>query len=139
MEETPKFAPDTTFLQDLTNLLGYCFFVREAHTGKLVNVSDNCRHIWERETDIGHSNISENLEHIHPDDRETTLQNFKKVIKTPQHTKLEFRIILPNNQIKWVESVTFPYPANSPKPGHIIFVNRNITQSRSMEIMLNDV
>ena len=75
---------------------------------------------------------------LHPDDKENTLAALKNVAETPGkvHTS-EFRIITPNNIIKWIEN-TFHNLLNEPGVNAIVANYRDITERKINESLIKE-
>jgi PAS domain S-box-containing protein len=78
------------------------------------------------------------LETVHPEDREAAKATLARCLETRDLVRLEYRIVLPDGRVCWVESRGRSFPATLEKPGRVMGVTIDITQRKTMEIRLHE-
>ncbi len=69
------------------------------------------------------------IERIHPDDRDWVVNAMDDAIKGIQHTKIEFRVVLPNGDIRWITSeIEVETDPITGAPTKVIGSNQDITE-----------
>ena len=78
------------------------------------------------------------LETVHPDDRESAKATLARCLETRDLVRLEYRMVLPDGRVRWVESRGRSYPATLEQPERVMGVAIDITQSKMMEIRVQE-
>ena len=76
---------------------------------------------------------------IHPGDRERVKQLFKKTIQTGIGHRTEFRFVLENGSIHYMESIGRLIKNSLGEPLHVIVVSRDITDRKQAEDLIYDL
>ena len=83
-------------------------------------------------------NFDRFLETVHPDDRESVKATLAEVLETRHLARLEYRIVLPGVNVRWVASRGRSYPATSEQPERVMGVTIDITERKAMETLLHE-
>jgi len=78
------------------------------------------------------------LEKVHPEDRESAKAALARCLETRNLVRLEYRIMLPDGRVRWVESRGRSFPVTLEQPERVMGVTIDITQRKTMEIQLRD-
>ncbi len=78
------------------------------------------------------------LSHVHPDDRETLDREVRRLIRERKDTDLEFRIMKPNGEIRWLKRVGRLILDKDGKPVRMIGLTIDITERKIMEEALRE-
>ncbi len=76
---------------------------------------------------------------IHPDDRERVKKTFKETIKSGVGLHTEFRFLLQNGDIHYMESCGGLIKDNNGKPLRVVVVSRDITDRKQAEIQIHNL
>jgi two-component system sensor kinase FixL len=74
------------------------------------------------------------LQRLHPDDREITLQRLANAYQGDGHYQSEYRVLLPNGQIRWVATNGRIEPNGRGEPVRLQGVSLDITQRKQAEL-----
>jgi len=83
-------------------------------------------------------NFGRFLETVYPEDRETAKITLARCLETRDLARLEYRIVLPDGRVRWVESRGRSFPATLEQPERVMGVTIDITQRKTMEIRLQE-
>jgi formate hydrogenlyase transcriptional activator len=116
-----------------------------AEAGLWVIFTDTSR-IWatDKTREIFHFSQDEDLnferflETVHPEDREAARVALARCLETCDLVSLEYRIVLPDGRMHWVESRGRSLPATLEQPERVMGVSIDITQRKTMEIRLQE-
>ena len=76
------------------------------------------------------------LETVHPDDRNSATATLAKLRETRDLVRLDYRVVLPDGRVRWVEGRGRSYPATPEKPECVMGVAIDITPRKEMEAQL---
>jgi PAS domain S-box-containing protein len=77
------------------------------------------------------------LEIVHPEDRDLVSYGDLKAIEIGKPCDVEYRVILPNGEIRWIESKGQAYYNQTGKPLRLTGVNLDITTRKNAQLALN--
>ncbi len=106
--------------------------------GKMLYVSPSCERItgYKPEEFLKDSLLFEKI--IHPQDKKNVTDNIKKLFNKNTIIALDFRIIRPDGEIRWIGHISQPVYGNDKKPlGHRAS-NRDITENKKIENRLKE-
>jgi len=100
--------------------------------------SDKTREIFqfERGEEL---NFERFMEAVHPDNRDSVRATLEKLRETSDLVRLEYRIVLPDGRMRWVEGRGRYYPATPDKPECVMGVSIDITPRKEMEDQLREL
>ena len=78
------------------------------------------------------------LEVVHPDDRESAKATLAQCLQTRDLILLEYRIVPPNGDVRWIVSRGRSYPAAQDQPERLMGVAIDITERKAMEAKLRE-
>jgi two-component system cell cycle sensor histidine kinase/response regulator CckA len=70
---------------------------------------------------------------IHPDDRERIRKIFAETVRTGRGQRAEYRFLLPDGSVRYIESQGSVIPDEKGKPAKVIVVSRDVTERRRHE------
>lgn len=73
------------------------------------------------------------FDQIHPEDRERMKQLFRETLRTGVGRRVQFRLLLNNGTVRYLESQGHFVPGQHGKPGEVITISRDITERRQLE------
>jgi len=85
---------------------------------------------------ISHPTVEAFLDSIHPEDREYVAQHLTRAIEKGEDYTIEFRAILPDGTLRWINSKGKVYFNQSGKPIRVIGVGMDITDRKLSESAL---
>ena len=74
---------------------------------------------------------------VHPEDRDRVSYSDLQAIETGNSCDIEYRVILPDGKIRWIESKGQPYYDEAGKPLRLTGVNLDITERKNAQLALN--
>jgi diguanylate cyclase (GGDEF)-like protein/PAS domain S-box-containing protein len=83
------------------------FFLLDADGTRMLYISPAYEEIWGRSCESLYANSESWTEAIHPDDRASTDENYRKALSAG-NAEFEFRIVRPDGSIRWIEVRSFP-------------------------------
>ncbi len=66
----------------------------------------------------------------HPDDRERVTRQFRYLTVHGGSLRVEYRLLLPSGEIRWVDAIVFAVPDASGKTERVIWMRRDISERR---------
>ena len=103
------------------------FFLRDADSGRMLYISPAYEEIWGRSCESLYANPESWTEAIHPDDRASTYEKYKKGMSAGKY-EFEYRIVRPDGSIRWIEARGFPVRDDAGKIVRITGVAKDITE-----------
>ncbi|HEY6095288.1 MAG TPA: diguanylate cyclase [Gallionellaceae bacterium] len=82
---------------------------------------------------------TDSFSEIHPDDRERIRQLFRKTVLTGVGHRAEFRFVLPNGSVRYMESSGALIRSSHGDPLRVIVISRDITERKQTEILIRDL
>ncbi|WP_247233422.1 chemotaxis protein CheB [Telluribacter sp. SYSU D00476] len=73
------------------------------------------------------------LAFVHPDDRAQVQQSIRKAVTNRQDLKLEFRLLLPDNSVRWILFQTHTSYDQQEQPEQMMGVNMDISDRKMLE------
>ena len=70
---------------------------------------------------------------VHPDDRDTVRQSLARAAEERQAFELDYRLVLPDGQIRWRTAAGDAVGAEGEKATHVVGVGRDITERKEAE------
>lgn len=118
--------------QQLMKNINETFWVIKDNCIDTIFVSSAFEYIFEKkwDYDIGINNFYSS---IHPDDLSHLKSSFKKLIETGSTFHIEYRIIKPDNSIKWISSKAFPIINIDNKVIRIVGLAEDITPHKQLQ------
>lgn len=75
---------------------------------------------------------------IHPEDRDRVSYGDLQAIEAGKPCDVEYRVILPDGEIRWIESKGQAYYDQAGQPLRLIGINLDITERKNAQLALND-
>lgn len=111
------------------------FWIRAVHPPQFLYVSPAFAKIWGVPPETLLQDPNAWLQYVHPDDQERVRQT---TLSPPSQDPydVEFRIVRPDGQLRWVRSRVYRVDTPAGEPERIIGVTRDITRERQLEEQL---
>ena len=114
MDNTTPF-PSGFPLHELPELTKEVFFAFHLQINKLIYLNAAFEKVWTIPREKINSDFRLLLETIHPEDRAHVDEAYKSIIRDRQHQEIEFRIIIPNGEQKWIKLNAYTTQKNNPE------------------------
>jgi len=105
------------------------FWMTSPESREIVYISPGFEKIWQIPVKALHENSRLWMESIHPDDIGSVKKNQQKQA-AGQTTEEEFRIVLPDDSIKWIANSAYPIKGEDGRVNMIAGVAQNITEKK---------
>ena len=105
------------------------FFLIDAESNRMLYISPAYEEIWGRSRESLYANPESWTEAIHPDDRASTYENYKKGMSSGTF-EYEYRIVRPDGSIRWIKLRGFPVRDAAGRIVRIAGVAEDITQRK---------
>ena len=105
------------------------FFLLDADTNRVLYISPVYAEISGRSCESIYENPGSWVEAIHPDDRASTYEKYKKG-KVAGKFEFEYRIVRPDGAIRWIETRAFPVRDDAGKIVRIAGVAKDVTEHK---------
>jgi PAS domain S-box-containing protein len=115
---------------------------RVAHMGSWVwrvagrdalHLSEEWYRIYGFDPKLGMPEWKERLRRVHPEDRETWQGTIERAIQARSDYEVEFRILLPDGTIKWVQTVGHPALSTAGELVQFIGISIDVTERKAAE------
>ncbi len=107
------------------------FWISDAHTGRMLYVSPAFERVWGVAARELYSQPSRWVDAVHPDDRVAVDQAASR--KAEGGYELEFRIVRPDESVRWIRDRAFPVRNRDGVVYRIVGVAEDITERRRLE------
>ncbi|SNY45901.1 His Kinase A (phospho-acceptor) domain-containing protein [Arsukibacterium tuosuense] len=114
------------------------FWLKNAETGELLYLSSTFEKLWQLPVRDIHANPDIWLQRVHPDDRQSVHEAIAQ--SRLQSVSVDFRIVQPDDEIKWVCDRLFPvstFNDNNEVIQLIIVIESDITQAKLLNEKLS--
>lgn len=109
-----------------------CFWITDITTMRVLYVNPAFEKIWQRPCKEIYENPEAWIEAIHPDDRNRIGKSFSENAAAGNF-KEEYRIVLPNGDIRWIADRGFPVQNERGEIYRVAGIAQDITQRRLLE------
>ncbi|WP_209331884.1 PAS domain S-box protein [Lunatimonas salinarum] len=132
-----QLAQSERRLKDLSALAKLGYWKYDA--GKqLLSWTDEAYRIWGREKGVFNLDLGELLQTIYPEDRELVRETHRLALKEREGFHLEYRILLPNGAVRWVDQIAIW--ANGNADGLVIEGTvQDISTRKQNELQLGEI
>jgi diguanylate cyclase (GGDEF)-like protein/PAS domain S-box-containing protein len=108
------------------------FLLVDAESGRFLYVSPAYEEIWGRSCESLYADSKSWVAAIHPDDRILTYQSYVKTIENGEFD-LEYRIVHPDQSIRWIEARGFPVRNEAGKLVRIAGIAKDVTERKEAD------
>ncbi|WP_304942969.1 sensor domain-containing diguanylate cyclase [Vallitalea guaymasensis] len=122
---------ETNFQQLLENI-NEIFWVKNINTEDMIYISSAFEHIFGQKWDYKNG-IKNFYASVHPADLVNVKASFNKLTEFGSISQLEYRIIKPDNSIRWIYSRAFPVKNKDNKIIRIVGVAEDITERKELQ------
>jgi two-component system, cell cycle sensor histidine kinase and response regulator CckA len=126
------------FLQ-LAETIDEVFFVMDAHNGETLYINPAYERTWGRTCQSLYDNPQSFVEPVPAGDRERLIEYMDRISRGEQAGKLEYRIIQPNGNVRWLLAHAVPIRNQHGEVYRIGGVALDITESREAQIALEEI
>jgi diguanylate cyclase (GGDEF)-like protein/PAS domain S-box-containing protein len=130
IESEQRFRQVTENIRDV-------FFLVEADRNGVLYISPAYEDIWGRSCDSAYAKPESWTEAIHPDDRASALEKYKKGILTGKF-QYAYRIVRPDGSIRWIESRGYPIRDDRDRIVRIAGVATDVTERKAVADQLRE-
>ncbi len=89
--------------------------------------------------DVGALKGTDSFAEIHPEDRERVRELFKDAVQSGIGQRTEFRFLLPNGDISYMESSSGVIKDSQGEPRSVVVVSRDVTEHKIAEQQINEL
>ncbi|HMF51869.1 MAG TPA: PAS domain S-box protein, partial [Candidatus Saccharimonadales bacterium] len=113
------------------------FFLIDAESLRPLYISPAYEEIWGRSCESGYANPQSWTDAIHPDDRASTYEKYKKGMSAEKF-EYQYRIVRPDGSIRWMEDRCFPIRDDGGKVIRVAGVAEDITERKRTDEALRE-
>ena len=135
--EQSLFESEERFRQIAENIEDIIWVV-DTGENKVLYVNPSFETIWKRPLDSVYQRNISYLDAVHPDDRSRVKRLMKERLADASCTSFEYRILAPDDSIRWIRSRSFPIRDAEGRPYRIAGVAEDITERKAAETALRD-
>lgn len=117
--------------RQLAENVGKVFWIRERQ-GQLLYISPSYEEIWQRSIEQLYQNPQDWLAAVHPEDR-TRAGLTNKILQHQQPEALEYRLLRPNGEVRWIHDRAFPVCNQQGEFYRIAGIAEDITERKQTE------
>jgi PAS domain S-box-containing protein len=107
-ERTAELRRSEAYLAEAQRLTQTGSFALNAATGEPTHLSDEHYRVFGFDPELGVPSLDERLQRVHPEDRARCAEALERVVSKATGSDLEFRVVLPPSQLKYVRSIVHP-------------------------------
>jgi two-component system sensor histidine kinase VicK len=90
------------FLVEVAERTSQLVFGFDVNSNRFIYLNPSFEVIWNKTRESVYANPAALLETVHPEDRAYLLDAYEKLLKGTMKKELEFRIVVPNNLVRWL-------------------------------------
>jgi PAS domain S-box-containing protein len=113
------------------------FWMADPHQRRLLYVSPAYERVWGRTAESLYADYSSFLEAVHPDDRERAAAALPRQA-AGEATSLEYRIVRPDGEVRWVWDRGFPIRDESGRVVRVAGIAEDVTERKQTEQQIED-
>ncbi|WPC68682.1 EAL domain-containing protein [Rhodoferax ferrireducens] len=106
------------------------FFLADVEDERVLYVSPAYEEIWGRSSESLYANPQSWTEAVHPDDRASAYEKYGQVVSTSK-TEFEFRMVRPDDSIRWIKVRGFPVRDDADKIVRIAGIATDVTDHKT--------
>ncbi len=125
-------------LSELAERTDDILFMFDGDWSELLFINSAYEEMWGRSSEELRENPTSFFEHIHPDRRETVRESMTQLSQNGQ-SQLEYRIVRPDGERRWVHSETKPIRDGEGEVVRIVGRTRDITEQKERELRLKTI
>jgi len=123
--------------REIAETIADVFWVTDPETHRILYVSPAYERIWGRSAQRLYASPRDWLEAIHPEDRPPVEDAVATRLTTGDYD-VEFRIVRPDGEVRWIRDVAFPVRDASGRVVRIVGVARDVTALKQGERILQE-
>lgn len=120
-------------LRQITETISIGYYVFDRESNRFIYASPAYETIWKRSLSELYIDTYSFLEAIHPEDREFVQEAIRKELEEEEYLEIEYRIILPDGEIRWIHSHDFPVRNDEGVSNRIAGFAEDITSRKKSE------
>ncbi len=130
MEEALRQSEE--LFREIAENIHEVFFVRDLQRDRMIYVSPSYERMWGRPRNLLYKDPADFLRYVHPDDGERVATEHGR--QDERHPfNLEFRILLPDDTVRWMWARTFPVRDQTGKAYRLAYLVEDITSRKFAE------
>jgi signal transduction histidine kinase/PAS domain-containing protein len=130
---TAELRRSEAYLAEAQRLTQTGSFALNASTGEPTHLSDEHYRVFGFDPDLGVPSMTEHLRRIHPEDRAMCAEELERVIREATGSDLEYRVVLPQGQVKHIRSIVHPTFSASGELQEFIGSEMDVTERKCAE------
>ena len=120
------------FAESIVQHIDEVFFWRDPDTLRPYFVSHAYERIWGQSCQSAYAEPSSWVQSIHPEDLERVTHEFRRAATATQ-AQIEYRIIRPDGDIRWIWARTFSVPTGNGSATRLIGIAQDVTERKQAE------
>jgi two-component system, sensor histidine kinase and response regulator len=120
------------FAENIVQHVDEVFFWRDPDSLRPYFVSHAYERIWGRSCRSAYADPSSWTESIHPEDLDRVTREFKHAATVSQ-AQIEYRILRPDGEVRWIWARTFSVPIDAGKATRLIGIAQDVTERKQAE------
>jgi PAS domain S-box-containing protein len=112
------------------------FWALDVQQQQLIYISPAYAKIWGRDSDELYAARQSFIDFIHPEDRDRVIVSFQDIVQG-EH-EIEYRIIRPNGEIRWIRDRAFPIKNKSGEVYRVVGIAEDISERKQAQKELHD-
>lgn len=109
------------------------FFIRDINTGSFLYVSPTYAEAWGRSCSSLYSEPETLFSTVHAEDQKRLMESWEILLKGNRALDEEYRIVRPDNSLRWIRMRAFPVEDDRGIPYRIVGIADDITRRRESE------
>ncbi|MFW6296052.1 MAG: PAS domain-containing protein [Halothece sp.] len=137
-QRTQELQESEEKFRQLAETLDEVFFLQSIDAKEMLYVSPAYEGIWGRTCQSLYEHPESWLEAIYPEDRERVLESISQFRSNEGKITLEYRIVRPNGEVRWISSRAFFVRNSEGRPDRYAGIAQDITQQKQAEFALRE-
>ncbi len=122
----------------IVNTVDKVIFFRDAQSHEMLFVNKAYEKVWGRSCESLYQNSSSFIDTIYKDDKEKVLKAYNNFLEKGTYQQ-DYRIIMPDESIKWIRAKTFPIYEDNGSVDKIVGIAEEVTNEKNIEKLLNEI
>jgi PAS domain S-box-containing protein len=132
-ERTAELRRSEAYLAEAQRLTHTGSFALNASSGEPTHLSDEHYRLFGFDPELGVPSLEERLQRVHPEDRARCAEALERVLREARGSDLEFRVVLPQGQLKYLRSIAHPTFSASGELEEFIGTVMDVTERKRAE------
>ena len=106
MSDSPAYQ-ELEVLKQIAQATNQVFFIYNLNTKQIDYINEQFEQLWNTKGEGINAHLTNLISSVHPEDREFVELNYEQFLSGPKRKSLEFRLLLPDEWIKWLSLHTY--------------------------------